>query len=63
MTNDSIFNPPLFPALFSPIYDIQTCESSDDVHRGTKPHYAVDEEKKKGHKGDGHKGDGHKGEK
>jgi len=57
MTNDSIFNPPLPPALFSPIYDIQTFESSDDIHKGTEPHHAADEGKKKGAKGVGHKGE------
>jgi len=53
MTNDSISDPPLPPNnRFSSIYDIQTCESSDDAHKGTKPHHTADGGKKKGHKGE-----------
>jgi len=53
MTNDSIFDPPLSPNnRFSPIYDIQTCGSSDDAHKGTEPHHTAGGRKKKGHKGE-----------
>ncbi len=53
MTNDSIFDSPLPPNnRFSPIYDIQTCESSDDAHKDTEPHHTIDGGEKKGHKGE-----------
>ena len=57
MTDGSISNPPLPPALFSPIYDIQTFGASDGIHKGTEPHHAAGEGKKKGGKGVGHKGE------
>ncbi len=56
MTDDSISNPPLPPALFSPIYDIQTFGSSDGIYKGTEPHHAAGEGKKEEDKGVGHKG-------
>jgi len=52
MTDDSISNPPLTPAFFSPMCDIQICGSSDDAHKGTESHYAAGERTKNGHKGE-----------
>lgn len=55
MTDDFIFNTSLLSALFSSICNIQTFESSDDVHKDTESHNAVDEGKKKENKVDEHK--------
>jgi hypothetical protein len=53
MTDDSISDPPLPPDnRFSPIYDIQTCGSSDGGHKSTEPHHTTGGGKKKGHKGE-----------
>jgi len=55
MTDDFIFNTSLLSALFSSICNIQTFESSDDVHKDTESHNAVDKGKKKENKVDEHK--------
>ncbi len=51
MIDNFIFNSSLLSNnRFSSIYDVQTCESSDDANKGTKSYHTIDEKKKKGHK-------------
>lgn len=53
MTDDSISDPPLpLDNRFSPIYDVQTCGSSDGADKGTEPHHTAGGGEKKGHKGE-----------
>ncbi len=57
MTDDSISDPLVPPdPLLSPIYDIQTCESSEGAHKCIEPRHSAGEGGEEGHKGDGLKG-------
>jgi len=50
MIDDFIFNLSFTLVFFSPIYNIQTFESSDDVHNCIESYHAISEKKKKENK-------------